>query len=100
MNTHTPGPWQLSHEEEGIPFVFSSNPRPSSFMGHRSDLIALPYSCAGGTQAANARLIACAPCLLDALEAITQAAEVRGDGAFRAQFNAARSVIARARGTG
>ncbi len=96
MSTHTPGPWQL-HAEQGVPFVFSSTPRIDN--GHRSDLIALPYSCAGGTQAANARLIACAPCMLDALEAITQAAELHGDGAFRAQFNQARSVIARARGT-
>ena len=70
--THTPGPWAVLNVENEKAEVWY---RPNDGL---ASLIACTYECSiceehGGGGAANARLIAAAPALLAALEAIHEA---------------------------
>jgi hypothetical protein len=81
MNAHTPGPWYLdAHDEKGWFLLSESGP----------DIMAEPFDCAD----ADARLIAAAPDMFDALQAIVDAYGDR-DTLLLAQCKAA---LAKAKG--
>jgi hypothetical protein len=103
--THTPGPWwtdaQYREEEYGIPIIAA-----------RTDCGPLPGNPTRGMVAwanevlpensarcqADARLIAAAPCLLEALENLANAAGATPGFASPMLLKDARDLIARARG--
>jgi len=93
MSAHTPGPWQVSNDN----VVHNGEARVAKVLRHRgweSD------------DEANARLIAAAPEMLEALHGILsqENAAVIGNGGpwndpvTRAAFNAVRAAIAKAEG--
>lgn len=88
--SHTPGPWTYSPaaNDGGLIRSFTANGNLSSSIAsahHRIDRAEFE---------GNARLIAAAPDLLNALEVLASAAEARGIPA-----DAARAAIAKAKGT-
>ena len=69
MNTkHTPGPWDLNETQRGT-YIYQ---------GGTENCIAEIYADVNEDQAANARLIAAAPELLEALLALLPGAEAMG----------------------
>ena len=87
---HTPGPWHLGKEGYYFQSVRDQNEHITADVNiTRSD----------GEGGANARLIAAAPDLLAALEAIIKMiGPYAGQGRMDAEIAAARSAIAKARG--
>lgn len=87
MSKHTPAPWR----------VVRANPSPTSgewmIAGAVPGFLAEVRDCGSGDVAANARLIAAAPDLLNALTVLADACE-RMD----IPVDAARAAIAKARG--
>lgn len=76
MTEHTPGPWFIEWAEpKEFPGDVSINDAPQTHSDRNS--IALVYADGLGTERANARLIASAPDLLDALQELTDAADER-----------------------
>ncbi len=81
---HTPGPWELhAHKDGACPIVYGPNSSVYSYVDEneqtqtaREPLIALVYS-DGKTlnQKDNARIISCAPEMLDALKDLSEYAE-------------------------
>lgn len=105
MSTHTPGPWALSHVCGGNYTVL-----PESHKKHASHAIASVHENHGEENAANARLIAAAPELLEALKVMKVAlrqlenmtAELLSDADCRElskAHNQARAAIAKAEGS-
>jgi len=85
MSAHTPGPWQYG---EGNDFYIER-------VGTAADdsaTLAIVYT------EADARLIAAAPELLEALECMTEAVDGYLHDPFKAEVAAARAAIALARG--
>ena len=97
MNKHTPGPW--THEGQGDITGIEDN----GFGRGPVDVCSVYLRAVEGRHEANARLIAAAPDLLDALEYVADI-DVSGadDSVIRfilaAAQNKARAAIARARG--
>jgi hypothetical protein len=93
MTKHTPGPWEFDDKHSsGFPLLclYAADNR-NPFHGSRSD----------DEQNANARLIAAAPELLEALRAITDQLERIGDTRYDKDgqyIDAARAAIAKATG--
>lgn len=86
---HTPGPWQIWAEITAI----SRNPCTGHTISRGDDV----FICdAVGTSAADARLIAAAPDLLAALQALLP--YVAGSDSFAAEEALARAAIAKATG--
>ena len=92
--SHTPGPWTLSDiylDDEGLPeiavraLVEGKPCYPAA--------VCLQFPAAHGMQMANARLIAAAPMLLNALRGVLRVADRATD-----EFDAARAAIAAATG--
>jgi hypothetical protein len=104
MSTHTPGPWGLALYAKGAhpPIPFKEHKTLTVFSDgfKRGDVAYMQHGLWGGEQAfANARLIAAAPELLDALRELTIAAEAAGwdvDTANAPILNAARAALAKA----
>lgn len=87
---HTPGPWRL-HEQRGRTYVVAGRGvEAGEFMGH---LIAAETTCPDWP--ANARLIAAAPDLLAACEAVLSAPVV---AAPHPCWQMVRDAVARAKG--
>lgn len=98
---HTPGPWTLA--DDGTPFVYKIGERGSNVFslsvqggGHPSDVASFDE------RVANARLIAAAPDLLDALieivEDLTHEDHEPGDWSQHVVVKKARAAIAKATG--
>lgn len=85
---HTPGPWTATGHDGGMCVVVESK--------WGSVAKALPVGCEV-QEAANARLIAAAPELLEALEEIAEQLELEGPSCSDI-LAAARAAIAKARG--
>ena len=103
MSAHTPGPWVADSRVGG---VVRGGPVQSFVNGSGQQQVALATGqeyMKPGEQAANARLIAAAPDLLAACEALIDAhrAVVHGEASHVAAglLNAAEAAIAKARGT-
>jgi hypothetical protein len=64
---HTPGPWGLSSETPTIIKAFDAFGETNIIIGSASGYTGSPYFPSGETAAANARLMAAAPQLLEAL---------------------------------
>jgi hypothetical protein len=100
MTAHTPGPWTVS------PAGTTHSARVCAEYGPHGDICTLSEQdtqCDGGrdigVELANARLIAAAPELLDALESITDQLDRVGDHRKDRPFiDAARAAIAKAKG--
>ena len=91
--THTPGPWRVSPSVEGMLCIFAD-------VNHRQDGYLDACVCAVSAimdkteiDEANARLIAAAPELLEALERVVAIAD-----RDTVEFNAAKAAIAKAKG--
>jgi hypothetical protein len=99
-HTHTPGPWEL----HGCTVSTLTRWEDGNKIG--GGLVAVSYDpfrdeCPSDEQAANARLIAAAPCLLSALEALVGQAdlgEVDLEPEEREKLENARLAIAKATG--
>lgn len=100
-NKHTPGPWEVCDAKRPDGFHIRSNARHWS--------IAAAYHMAGcsdpsldiseGEAAANARLIAAAPELLEALEVAEDVlSSIDGDSVHPCTLHKIRAAIAKARG--
>jgi len=93
MSKHTPGPWKVEHR--GYKYIVSK-----SRDGYITrDVCRMDGSTmAAFAQEANARLIAAAPELLEALKDALQLLEVYGGDFEEATRNQARAAIAKAEG--
>lgn len=99
--THTAGPWETKPEECDKPYIRIRGTR----LGARykvANVITPVYDGVGAREAeetrANARLIAAAPELLDALTGLLAVVNVRIDDPRTQQFDKARAAIAKATG--
>jgi len=63
MTTHTPGPWEINEHNESEWQIVRRH-----FSGRQPEIATLDYT--GGNAEANARLIAAAPAMLEALKAM------------------------------
>jgi hypothetical protein len=97
MSAHTPGPWEA--ENNGHFWEISPKNIVSAQPYRVGDVCASdPENPNSGIQEANARLIAAAPELLEALQNILAVAGVRIDDPRIVQFDAARAAVAKATG--
>lgn len=85
----TPGPWEVRHFPDGHAFVYAAH--------IRSEFDAFVCNCSGEKQAANARLIAAAPDMLAALEAVVDCAQSISADQTEA-YGRAYAAIAKAKG--
>ena len=92
MNKHTPGPW--THEGQGDITGIEDN----GFGRGPVDVCSVYLRAVEGRHEANARLIAAAPDLLEALERLVSAARDVGHGYMDQAIDNAESAIAKARG--
>lgn len=83
MSTHTPGPWHVANGCQ---------------IRSAKDQIAKAWMMRNGEGLANARLIAAAPEMLEALEEIVSAADGDGWSQLDADLRKARAAIAKAKG--
>ena len=105
MSSHTPGPWRYDTDPNGWEFRIAQGDDAPYTPGY-SDVAHFAVNTVRGesrdTQEANARLIAAAPDLLAALEAIWPFVEEDDGGFATPQYQAAidqvRAAIAKARG--
>lgn len=88
MNKYTPGPWKTVQKLNGGPAVEPVNEQAHFVICH------MPFS--SKTTWANAKLIAAAPELLEALEGIVDWISVHDKAADK--YNAAKTAIAKAKG--
>jgi len=98
MSAHTPGQWNW---EEGTPVItkkWDGKTCTVATVDWRSLLWHEDGNCAGRESGANARLIAAAPELLEALQNLLAVAGVRIDDPRIVQFDAARAAVAKATG--
>jgi len=94
---HTHGPWEA--ENNGHFWEIVPKNRVSAQPYRVGDVCASdPENPSSGIQEANARLIAAAPELLEALQNILAVANVRINDPRIAQFDAARAAVAKATG--
>ena len=86
MSKHTPGPWQWTQHFDPTISIYKDG------FGQ----IARLYDSSAGTGKANARLIAAAPDLLDALQSIIE--DIDSEFGTDCDYNKARAAIAKATG--
>ena len=101
MSAHTPGPWGLAQYAKGaalpIPFIEHKTIAVFSDGARQGDVAYMQHGLWGDDQAlANARLIAAAPELLEALQAVQ--AFVHGQADAVEPFGLVRAAIAKATG--
>ena len=96
MSNHTPGPWRLN---QGALLTVEADGHlgPIAELRSRLDYAGMNPIVAQ-TRDANARLIAAAPELLEALQAIVKTCNVRIDDPRIQHFDKARAAIAKATG--
>ena len=99
MSKYTPGPWFMN----GPIGTYHLNGREPRFCVYASrtlflEVVAAPDGYVQGENEANARLIAAAPDLLEALKEIVDAADGAGWGQLDPSFKKARAAIAKATG--
>lgn len=102
MSEHTPGPWEAGRPDmstivDGVPskWIYAGDTYVAAASGMASD--------DWGVVMANARLIAAAPNLLDALEEIVNNAVLNYEGSmdiYSEAVEAARAAIRKAKGGG
>lgn len=94
MDKHTPGPWKIAHaiQDDAARYIWSATDRAT---GHRELVASIPYA-SGDHINADARLIASAPLLLEALQDLLSATEETYDS--RHEREAALAAIAKATG--
>lgn len=92
MSEHTPGPWRISGYNENMGYP---EPVIAGMVNGRTAYVAVCIECQG-MDGANARLIAAAPELLDALIDL-ESGSGSSPGANK-KFAKARAAIAKARG--
>jgi hypothetical protein len=79
MNTkHTPGPWKIEQGSNGDAVITHSD---TELRSHVARIYAATLCPEHGTVEANARLIAAAPCLLEALQMLSETAGLVAQGA-------------------
>ena len=86
MSKHTPGPWQWTQHIDPTISIYKDG------FGQ----IARLYDSSAGTGKANARLIAAAPDLLEALQSIIE--DIDSEFGTDCDYNKARAAIAKATG--
>lgn len=92
---HTPGPWHIGRGADGLPIIHTA-PDTFSSSGQGVAHVCKRTMCQEHT--ANARLIAAAPEMYEALRALIERSDANdGDGLLVA-FDAARAAIAKAEG--
>lgn len=91
---HTPGPWKLEITDTGFRVIYSD----STLRSHIAALHEAALCEEHGDTFANARLIAAAPDLLDALDWALRQIEDDLDPDHQAAFDAARSTLRKAKG--
>jgi predicted RNase H-like HicB family nuclease len=98
MNKHTPGPWKASTSPQGWSYtIYISQDESAEYTPDWSDVAYIIQTCEGerkSIQEANARLIAAAPDLLEALQYVMVAHGEQLDHAFQM----AQDAIAKATG--
>ncbi len=90
MNTHTPGPWHAP-ADKSFYVVAGSGDEIEKYLRETSELGPAPVICNANSQA-NARLIAAAPTLLDALREAVEIIEGTGLDASRQRRAIAKAV--------
>jgi hypothetical protein len=88
-STHTPGPWHVGDTAPAIVYDATGWAVANAVTYHNKHVDAMQ---------ANARLIAAAPCLLAALQAIAEGCSFPEDDVQRAVRDRARAAIAKATG--
>jgi hypothetical protein len=99
---HTPGPWHLAERQlvtlddfGKVRYCCDDGRAAAEAANVRGVLVHGPYH--GGSCGADARLIAAAPDLLEALRDLVEATQhIEGDGADNLWFSRARTAIAKA----
>ena len=92
MSKHTPGPWEVAYQDKNGQSVVK---------GEHIEVATCWHHCVGSIEKemhANARLIAAAPELLEALKEIVDAADGAGWEQLDPSFKKARAAIAKATG--
>lgn len=92
MDKHTPGPWDIEHVVYGSPGATAN----AVYVSAGGSWLCQVFNAHQPVGKADARLLAAAPELLEALRGLCAARE--GDAGFRAAYEAAQSAIARATG--
>ena len=98
---HTPGPWGLSSETSTIIKAYDAFGETKIIIGSASGYKGSPFFPSDETADANARLMAAAPDLLEALQALLPDAVGNHIGGpdTQARIDAARAAIAKATGS-
>jgi len=97
---HTPGPWtnQVVNTVSGVCFKVGPFPWKEGELNHACIYADYPNKSGYEQCAANARLIAAAPDLLEALQAMLTHMGMDEDDWIKPTFNQARAAIAKATG--
>ena len=85
--THTPGPWVVKHDKEGLPFI-----------GVASDPWTYPGTVATVEQEKDARLIAAAPEMFEVLSELLDTLEMSKGYGFDEEYEKLREVLAKVEG--
>ena len=85
--THTPGPWVVKHDKEGLPFI-----------GVASDPWTYPGTVATVEQEKDARLIAAAPEMYEVLSELLDTLEMSKGYGFDEEYEKLREVLAKVDG--
>ena len=85
--THTPGPWVVKHDKEGLPFI-----------GVASDPWTYPGTVATVEQEKDARLIAAAPEMFEVLSEQLHTLEMSKGYGFNEEYDKLREVLAKVEG--
>lgn len=99
MSVHTPGPWEV-RIERGKHCIRPADVKQAGHTVGYAPLAKVEGDRRVGSQAENARLIAAAPDLLEALEELLSAPQLSGEVSFnlRLRIEKARAAIAKATG--
>ena len=85
--THTPGPWVVKHDKEGLPFI-----------GVASDPWTYPGTVATVEQEKDARLIAASPVMYRVLSELLDTLEMSKSYGFDEEYDKVREVLAKVEG--
>lgn len=101
MSTHTPGPWVVAPGSKGDPDLDDCDFMVEEATGRQEVVATIVGPIGTGSTDANARLIAAAPELLDALRAFCgdyESTPTTSDTSLKAAYLHALKVIAKAEG--